>query len=199
MVTLNGSDDHAVFALFAGMLDYPCGETLESASECARILSESVPEAARLVKSFADFLATSPQGRIEEVYVSMFDMNVTHAPYLGYHLFGETYKRSSFMISLRERYSDSGFRYTGVEMPDHIAVLLQFLSLNNGPKVDESLVRDALLPALRKMVAAKPLKKSAYPARVKPYTDVENALLLVLEQRYGDRSPLEANAGGVIG
>ncbi len=198
-MSLDGPDTHTIFALFADMLDYPCGETIESASECARILSESMPEAALLVKSFADFLAMSPRGRVEEVYVSMFDMNVTHAPYLGYHLFGETYKRSSFMISLRERYSDSGFRYAGVEMPDHIAVLLQFLSLNSDPKVDEAVIRDALLPALRKMVAAKPLSRSSYPVRTKPYTDIESALLLVLEQRYGDRSPLEANAGGVIG
>lgn len=178
---MDPGDTHELFRLFADALDYPRPETLRSAAECVTLLDALEPEAATLVQRFADFLSRSPRGRVEEVYTSTFDMNITHAPYLGYHLFGETYKRSSFMISLRERYKESGFQFQGVELPDHVAVLLQFLYANRDAKVEQEIIRDALLPALRKMISSKPLDKDTFPRDGGPYKDLERALLLVLE------------------
>ena len=192
-------DARPVLYLFSRMLDYPQADTRGDSAECANLLTGLAPEAIPFVESFERFLSAQPLGKVEEVYTSMFDMNVTHAPYIGYHLFGETYKRSSFMISLRERYANSGFFYDGIELPDHLAVLLQFLSVNKDAEVERSLVSESLLPALQKMVDAKPLDRSNFPKASEPYKDVERALLLVLQRVNAAWNPDQANAGGLNG
>jgi len=83
-------------------------------------------------------------------------------------------------------------------LPDHIAVLLRFLGANHDAQVEQSLIRDSLLPALRKMAAAKPLDESRFPSGAGPYVGVERALLLVLGAM-AKGWKVEANAGGVNG
>ncbi len=137
-------------ARFAQLLDYPCSELSDIARECAMIVAEYDREAATLVAEFKSFVEATPPGQMEEIYTGVFELNAVFYPYVGYHLFGETYKRSVFLIGLKQRYAANGFD-AGSELADHVAVLLRFISTCDDAALSEEILHDALLPALDKM------------------------------------------------
>ncbi len=78
-------------------------------------------------------------------------MNPICALHIGYHLFGESYKRSLFLLGLKERYQAEGFD-AGSELPDHIAVMLRFCARAADNAAVDEMLRDAVLPVLDKLV-----------------------------------------------
>lgn len=137
-------------ALFAQLLDYPSSGLSEVAHECATIVAEYDREAAELVTEFGKFVEATPPGQLEEIYTGVFELNAAFYPYVGYHLFGETYKRSVFLLELKQRYAANGFD-GGSELADHVAVLLRFISTCDDAALSDELVCDALVPALDKI------------------------------------------------
>lgn len=150
-------DPGRLVELFADLLDYPRPGIVESALECRALLADGSPDAARLLDDFLADLEKIPLGQLEELYTGAFDLdtlsdiNATCYPYVGHHLLGETYKRSTFMVELRERYEAHGFEVDGGELPDHIVVILRFLASCPDSELAEELVGEALLPALSRM------------------------------------------------
>ena len=140
-----------VLALFARLLDYPAPGLDDTAHECAALAADHSPEAAALLRGFQDFVEATPLGQLEEIYTGVFELNAAFYPYVGYHLFGETYKRSVFLLELKQRYAAHGF-VSGSELADHVAVLLRFVSICTDAALGEEILRDALLPALDKMI-----------------------------------------------
>ena len=90
--------------LFAEVLDYPGNSLLESAMECVRQLDNSFPGTAGRMQSFVTFAQSQSPGMLEELYTQTFDVTPTTTPYVGYHLFGETPKRSAFLVKLQAAY-----------------------------------------------------------------------------------------------
>jgi len=174
--------------LLAEILEYPRSDLTEPVRECQRLVSLDNPEAAAHLRKFHDFVAATPLGRLQEVYTGTFDLNAACDPYLGYHLFGESYKRSAFMVGLKERYRAHGFTIKGSELPDHVAVVLRFLASCDDTTLAGEIVHEGLLPALQQMVGkndevdpeAGEGKHPELTAGRKVYTQVLEALQLVL-------------------
>lgn len=210
-VVLNTMDQQAtrrLWGLFADLLDYPQADLNDAAIACQRMASDVDPAAAAPLALFRAWLEQTPPGRVEEVYTAIFDLDVSRSPYAGYHLFGETYQRSLFLIGLKEWFAAAHFN-SGQELPDHLAVLLRFLALcDEGDRRDE-LIQDALLPALAKILAVgerqgneeEGVSGQAPPQAdenvASPYLHVLRGLQAVLEQwpRPAVLTPLEE--GGV--
>jgi len=148
---VNDAAQSRLFQLFAQMLHYPQPGLASAVGECAVLVSPSNQEAGALLGEFQVFVEKTPYGKLEEVFSGAFDLDAACYPYVGYHLFGESYKRSVFMLGLKERYRASGFEIPGNELPDHLAVILGFLALCNDPAESEELVQEALLPTLARM------------------------------------------------
>jgi nitrate reductase delta subunit len=89
-------------------------------------------------------------------------------PYIGYQLFGETYKRGEFLALLNARYREAGFVVEG-ELPDHLSVILRYLSRT----WDAALVQEGVVPALTKMLDQLPEN---------PYRHLLRAVLAVLQE-----------------
>ena len=85
------------------------------------------------------------------MYTGTFDLDAACHPYIGYHLFGETYKRSIFLVELKQRYAAEGFVFSDSELPDHLAVILHFLATTRDEIQAQEIARDALLPVLDRM------------------------------------------------
>lgn len=143
-----------VFQLFAELLDYPRTTLTGVADECAALVAGRSAEAALLLREFESFAARTPLARLEEIYTGVFELDATCHPYVGYHLFGESYKRSAFLLGLKERYRPYAVE-CGVELPDHLAVMLRFLAVNADLTEAEEIIGEALHPALRKMLKSK--------------------------------------------
>lgn len=165
-----------LFDQFANLLEYPNEATLREAGLCLEQLKGIEPEAASLLESFYHGMQKRTLEKMQELYTSTFDMQPVCYPYIGYQLFGESYKRGAFMAQLNEAYHSSGHS-AGKELPDHVAVILRFLALDRAMQEAEFgrvLLCEGLTPALKKMIEA--LGKQVD----NPYTSVVSALLLIL-------------------
>jgi len=123
-----------LYELFANLLEYPTPALARQAQACGERLAEVRPEAAGLLERFCRTVEDAPLERMEELYTSTFDMQPVSYPYVGYHLFGESYKRGIFMAQLNGGYHERGFS-AGSELPDHVAVVLRFLALTTAGTV----------------------------------------------------------------
>ncbi len=202
--------ERRLYGLFAQLLEYPRESVGEAARACQILLAVEHPEAASLVAEFAAMAESVPPGRLEEIYTGTFDLNGICYPYVGYHLFGESYKRSALLIGLKQRYRAMRLD-TGSELADHVAVLLHFLSVLEDADVARELVGEALLPALERMTRKSEggelpdgEPESADPADGREvYRRLVHALRLVLERHaaasHGDRAdePAAATPGAM--
>ncbi|MBI2856111.1 MAG: molecular chaperone TorD family protein, partial [Chloroflexi bacterium] len=109
------------------------------------------PEAAPLLHAFHTFAQETPMGRLEEVYTGFFDLNPVCHPYVGYQLFGESYKRSSFLLQLKDMYRAEGFQFSESELPDRLSVMLRFLAHSRDGESVEEIMVEGLQPALARM------------------------------------------------
>ena len=143
-----------LYDLFADLLAYPASSITQKTEECLSQLQESQPDTASALKKFLHGLQQHPLEKMQELYTTTFDMQPVCYPYLGYQLFGESYKRGAFMAQLNEAYHVIG--YSAVqELPDHIAIVLRFLGLdatNRQNDFCQALINEGLIPAMEKML-----------------------------------------------
>lgn len=147
----------ASYDALARLLDYPAGK--EQLQTDYAVISDLLNRQ-RLdnpIASFADFAAISSEAELEEEYVATFDFNPATAPYLGHHLFGDNQKKGSYMIMLKQEYERCGYTPAGVELPDHLSVLLGFLA-HLARQVDteerQKFIAKCVLPGVERFHAA---------------------------------------------
>lgn len=113
----------------ARMIDYPSEKSgLQSDCDLVSTFMKKQKLEHRPVASFADFAAAAPLAALQEEYVATFDFNPATAPYLGHHLFGDNQKKGGYMIMLKQEFERCGYIPAGVELPDHLSVVLGFLA-----------------------------------------------------------------------
>ncbi len=119
----------AARTLLAELLEYPGPDTTPEVERtrvaletCAR---DAIPSFDRFARVFLDL---TPDAR-EELHAATFDINPACVPYVSIHLFGEeNFKRGEFMARLGARYQELQFD-AGIELADHLAILLRFLTI----------------------------------------------------------------------
>jgi len=163
-----------IYALFADILDYPERSIAKSLGDCIGELTV-IPEAHAHLKDFQNSIADKSLGQLQEVYTNAFDLRPDCTPNLGYHLFGDDGRRGLFLAELKGRMESRGIR-PGVELPDHIALLLRYVDV-----ADEEerlpVIEDCLLPAVARMVEV--LKPSG-----NPYEHALSALLSLIRHQH---------------
>jgi nitrate reductase molybdenum cofactor assembly chaperone NarJ/NarW len=134
-----------------------CADEVGRAVELARVDAE----AARELESFTEEICRLPLADREILYTSTFDLAPSCSPYLGVHLFEEdNLARGRLMIGLRSSFVAGGID-PGIELPDHIALVLGFATRYSHEEWPE-LVRLILLPALEGMERALADTKNPY-------------------------------------
>jgi nitrate reductase delta subunit len=68
---------------------------------------------------------------LQEDYVLLFDRSRTLSLNLFEHIHGESRDRGGAMVDLLDTYRAAGFDLAGSELPDHLPVILEFLSTQN--------------------------------------------------------------------
>lgn len=98
---------------------------------------------------------------LQELYTQTFDLNPVCTLEVGYHLFGENYKRGIFLANLRE--TESPFELgQDRQLPDYLPVLLRLLERLEPSEIRHDLIVECLLPALHKMIDALEKAKNPY-------------------------------------
>lgn len=147
----------ASYDALARLLDYPLDKErlqvdydLVSAFLNKRRLDSSI-------SCFAEFAAASSLAALQEEYVATFDFNPATTPYLGHHLFGDNQKKGGYMIMLKQEFERCGYTPSGVELPDHLSVVLGFLAhlaRQEEQGARQPFIADCVLPGVERLHTA---------------------------------------------
>ncbi len=170
--------DKNIYKLLADVLEYPAPAIKGQVEACNVALKSVNGKAQGHFETFSKFCITAPVSRLEELYTDTFDLQALCCPYVGFHLFGEDRARGMFMVRLKEHYR-AGNHQVNRELPDHISVMLRFLSDRERTSENMDLISYCLIPAIKKMV-------SMFKDDANPYRGVLGAALVLLEQERGE-------------
>ena len=121
------------------LLDYP-DERLMSYRSLLRAAVASLPDTGRPPLSrFLDHLDATPPPQLAADYVATFDHRKRCCLYLTYYAHGDTRKRGMALLRLKHAYRIAGFSLSGEELPDHLAVVLEFAATVD-PKIGRRLL-----------------------------------------------------------
>lgn len=124
------------------ILSYPTRELQHAMSEIGGVLASDTRLTAAVRRGFRP-LIEQLGGRdiyeLEEQFVLLFDRSRTLSLNLFEHVHGESRDRGGAMVSLIETYREGGFEPATPELPDHLPVLLEFLSTRPAAEAREIL------------------------------------------------------------
>jgi nitrate reductase delta subunit len=167
------------------LLSYPTQELKHSVDEiAARLASDGAlsPDVAAGLQPLLDALRDDDLYDLEERYVLLFDRSRTLSLNLFEHVHGESRDRGGAMVSLVETYRESGFDPATTELPDHLPVLLEFLSMRPNAEAQDTLADAAhIFEALATRLAR----------RESPYGAVFAALLQLAGAETGQEAAAE--------
>lgn len=130
------------YRALSALLTYPSTELQAAVPEIWQILSaEGLLRPSHLAK-LEPLLSDLERGDIfdlQERYVLQFDRARTLSLNLFEHIHGESRDRGGAMVDLLETYRAGGFDMVGPELPDHLPVLLEFLSTQTQEQAREIL------------------------------------------------------------
>lgn len=173
------SDTKILFEDLASVLSYP-EEPIEE--NIVRVQQNLGNEDAQSIQPFADYLNGTSLLQVEEFFTQTFDLNPSCCLEVGWHLYGEDYKRGEFLVNMRQTLAEEHLPES-TELPDHLSHCLRLL-----PRLEkedaEAFARKYLLPAIIKILKTMEAEN--------PYTCVIGMLQRLLEHRYG---PGEVNIG----
>jgi nitrate reductase delta subunit len=75
---------------------------------------------------FLDHVQATPLGELAADYVATFDHRRKFSPYLTYFAYGDTRKRGMALLRFKHAYRAAGLELDDGELPDHLAVVLEF-------------------------------------------------------------------------
>lgn len=108
------------------LLDYPDDRLLDR-RPLLRAGTTALPQAVgEPLTRFLDHLDATPLPEIAAEYVSTFDHRKRCSLYLTYFRYGDTRKRGMALLRIKHAYQAAGLRLDDGELPDHLAVLLEF-------------------------------------------------------------------------
>ncbi|SMH50393.1 nitrate reductase molybdenum cofactor assembly chaperone [Maritimibacter sp. HL-12] len=181
------------------ILSYPTRELQAAMPEIGGVLAAETrltAAARRALRPLVEDLAARDIYDLEEQYVMLFDRSRTLSLNLFEHVHGESRDRGGAMVSLVETYRAGGFDPVTTELPDHLPVLLEFLSTRPFAEVQETLADAAhIFAALQERLQR---RDSGYAAafaaliQLAGITADEGAVAELLEQADVDPNDLEA-------
>jgi nitrate reductase molybdenum cofactor assembly chaperone NarJ/NarW len=108
------------------LLGYP-DEQLPGHLDLARRVAPALPDAvAAPMRRFLDPAASTSPGELAADYVATFDHRKRCCLYLTYYAHGDTRRRGLALLSLKQTYTAAGLALADDELPDHLAVVLEF-------------------------------------------------------------------------
>jgi nitrate reductase molybdenum cofactor assembly chaperone NarJ/NarW len=110
------------------LLGYP-DDRFREQLPLVRRASAALPESVGApLLTFLDHADRTPPGTLAADYVATFDHRRRCCLYLTYYAHGDTRKRGVALLRLKQAYAAAGWRLSDEELPDHLAVVLEFAS-----------------------------------------------------------------------
>ncbi len=158
------------------LLAYPDDALLDRLDGLAAAVAE-LPDPARLpLTEFLAHLDGTPLVDVGRHFVEIFDMKRRACPFLTYWTHGDTRNRGVAILRFKQAYEQAGFTIGTEELPDHLAVLLEFAAVGDRVTGDALLAEHAAaigllreaLHDLDSVVRPRPGCRGRHPARGHP-------------------------------
>ncbi len=130
------------FKALSLLLSYPSAEMQAAIPAIREVLAEEGIAPPGALDALLERVRTGDLYDLQEDYVLLFDRSRSLSLNLFEHLHGESRDRGGAMVDLLEMYRAGGLDLDGTELPDHLPVLLEYLSTR---PLDEA--RDVLADA----------------------------------------------------
>lgn len=161
------------------LLDYP-DERLLGLVPVLRETVQGLPSrVGEELRVFLDHLEATPLTELQSAYVDTFDVTRRCALHLTYFLHGDTRKRGAALVQFKQAYRRSGVELAddGLELPDHLCVVLEF-GATTDPQSAWKLLNDHRVGI--------ELLHTALKGRQSPWLPVVQALRATLPALQGD-------------
>jgi nitrate reductase molybdenum cofactor assembly chaperone NarJ/NarW len=123
-------DAHALadtWQLVSLLLDYPDERMLERLATLRSVVMALPQPQREPLNAYLDTVAGTPLGELQVDYVDTFDVTRKCSLHLTYFTHGDTRKRGVALVEFRQAYRKAGVEFDiDTELPDHLAVLLEF-------------------------------------------------------------------------
>lgn len=117
-----------LYRILSALLSYPEEELIVALPEIRSALLDA-PAALATLEELLVFMESTRCIELQENYVNTFDRSPLQALHLFEHIHGESRDRGQAMVDLLEEYKQHGFEPAVNELPDHVPLFLEFLSL----------------------------------------------------------------------
>jgi len=159
------------------LLGYPDDALLAQAVLLRRVATALDKPVGGPLRRFLDHLTGTPLPDLAADYVATFDHRKRCCLFLTYYAHGDTRKRGMALLSLKQTYAAAGLRLVDDELPDHLAVILEYAAAQPGNGY-------ALLIEHR---AGLELLRLALHDAGSPWTDVLDSVSATLPSLAGDQ------------
>jgi len=133
---MNETDSMLVWQSASLLLDYP-DERLLARRDLLRSAAGALGNPA--LTRFLDHLDATPLPELAADFVATFDHRRHCCLYLTYYAHGDTRKRGMALLRFKHAYRIAGFTLDDAELPDHLAVVLEFAATVD-PKIGRRLL-----------------------------------------------------------
>lgn len=122
--------DPAGLKLVSYLLQYPDDVFLAELPDLKAVI-DRWPDASvrRSLQPFCAYLMETAPLKVQEAYTAAFDLNPETSLNLTYHRWGDDEKRGRILAQLLQIYDQAGYACDGSELPDHLALVLEFCAL----------------------------------------------------------------------
>lgn len=134
----------------AALLSYPDAELRAALPEIAEVIQKTRflnKQCKQKLVALAEDIAALDSIEAEIRYVELFDHGRATSLNLFEHVYSDGRERGPAMLELRQRYLDAGMVQSGNELPDHLPLLLEYLSCRGKAETRETL--SEIAPILR--------------------------------------------------
>ncbi|MGW3094779.1 nitrate reductase molybdenum cofactor assembly chaperone [Streptomyces sp. NPDC001102] len=108
------------------LLGYPDARFARHLDLAARVAAGLPQPVARPLLAFTALAGQTAPDDLATAYVATFDHRKRCCLYLTYYTHGDTRKRGLALLRLKQAYAAAGRRLSDDELPDHLAVVLEF-------------------------------------------------------------------------
>jgi nitrate reductase molybdenum cofactor assembly chaperone NarJ/NarW len=108
------------------LLAYPDDDQRAHLPLLRAVIDRLPPHVAQPLRRVVDHLEGTSAAASETAFVETFDHRRRCAPYLTYYTHGDTRKRGMALLRLKHAYRAAGMVLSDEELPDHLAVVLEF-------------------------------------------------------------------------
>jgi nitrate reductase delta subunit len=144
LVELSNRQRAVAYQTASLLLGYPDEGLLASLPVLRRGVEGLPDDVGMPLQRVCEHLAGGSPTALAADYVATFDLKRRCCPYLTYYVYGDTRKRGMALLAFKHAYRGAGLELADSELPDHLAVLLEFAAAGDPPGVHLA-VADALL------------------------------------------------------